>query len=124
MTATTVAADKSKLLEFARGVLKDKIPSGFVLRDSQISFKFTFDSKQDQNINYKVEISANFLPLVNTDDIIKKIAGRMPLVAQDYLTSVPGFSRADVTLNPRLPGFFGTLPHLDKNITIEIVAEQ
>jgi hypothetical protein len=124
LTATTVAADKSKLLEFARGVLKDKIPSGFVLRDSQISFKFTFDSKQDQNINYKVEISANFLPLVNTDDIIKKIAGRMPLVAQDYLTSVPGFSRADVTLNPRLPGFFGTLPHLDKNITIEIVAEQ
>lgn len=124
LTATAVVADRAKLLEYARGVLKDKIPAGFVLRDSQINFKFTFDSKQDGNYNYKVEISANFLPQVNTDDIISKISGRTPSVAQDYLTSIPGFSRADVTLSPKLPGFFGTLPHLGKNITVEVLAEQ
>jgi hypothetical protein len=124
LSATAVAADRAKLLEYARNVLKDKIPSGFVLRDSQINFKFTFDSKEGDNINYKVEIGANFLPQVKVDDIIKQIAGRTPSVTQDYLTSIPGFSRAEVTLLPKLPGFFGTLPHLGKNIQIEIVAER
>ena len=124
LNATAVASDRAKLLEYARGILKDRIPFGFVLKDSQIDFKFTFDSKQNENIGYKVEISANFLPLVNTDDIVKKIAGRTPSITQNYLTSVPGFSRADVTLSPRLPGLLGTLPHLGKNIKIEIVAEK
>ncbi|MCX6704841.1 MAG: hypothetical protein NT162_00685, partial [Candidatus Woesebacteria bacterium] len=124
LSATAVAADRAKLLELARGVLKDKIPAGFVLRDSQINFKFTFDSKQNENINYKVEIGANFLPQVNTDDIINKISGRTKSVAQDYLTSIPGFSRADVILNLKLPGLLGTLPHLGKNITVEVVADR
>ena len=124
LNATAVAGDRAKLLELARGVLKDKIPSGFVLRDSQITFKFVFVSNENGNINYKVEISANFLPLVNIDDIVKKIAGRTPSVTETYLTSVPGFSRADVTLSPRLPGPLRTLPHLGKNIKIEIVAER
>ena len=124
LNAIAVAGDRAKLLELARGVLKDKIPSGFVLRDSQITFKFVFVSNENGNINYKVEISANFLPLVNIDDIVKKIAGRTPSVTETYLTSVPGFSRADVTLSPRLPGPLRTLPHLGKNIKIEIVAER
>lgn len=121
---TAVAADRAKLLEYARNVLKDKIPSGFVLRDSQINFKFTFDSKQDAEVLYKVEIGANFLPQVQIDDIVKKITGRTPSVTETYLTSVPGFTRAEVTLSPKLPGFLGTLPHLGKNIQIEIVAER
>jgi hypothetical protein len=124
LTATAIAADRAKLLEYARNVLRDKIPSGFVLRDSQITFKFTFDSKQEEIINYKVEIGANFLPQVQVDDIVKKVVGRTPAVTETYLSSVPGFSRAEVTLSPKLPGFFGTLPHLGKNIQIEIVAER
>ena len=32
LEATAVAADKQKLLEYARGVLKDKIPAHFLLQ--------------------------------------------------------------------------------------------
>jgi hypothetical protein len=124
LKTTAVAADKAKLLEYAREVLKDKIPSGFVLRDAQISFKFTFIDSDDTNINYKAVISANFLPEVSTEKIIKQIAGKTPEVAESYLGSIPGFSRALVTLKPRLPGPFGTLPRVQKNISIEVVAEQ
>lgn len=124
VSATAVAANKEKLLEYARGVLKDKIPSGFVLRDSQIAFKFTFDSVEDNDYLYKADLSANFLPQVDTSGIIKKISGKTPSVTEDYLSTIPGFSRAQVTLSPRLPGFLGTLPHIGKNITIEIVAER
>ncbi len=122
--ATAIAADREKLLEYARGVLKDKIPSGFVLRDSQINFKFTFIDQVDSNFNYKVVMSANFLPGVNTDSIVKQISGRTPEVVEDFLSKVPGFSRASITLKPKLPGFFGTLPRVHKNIVIEISADR
>ncbi len=118
-----LAADKTKLLEYARGVLKDKIPSGFVLRDSQINFKFTFVSLKDGNYNYKIIMNANFLPNVNTDNIVKQVAGKTPEVVETYLSKIPGFSRASVTLKPRFPGFLGTLPRITKNITIEVAAE-
>ncbi len=122
--ATGIAANKAKLLEYARMVLKEKIPSGFVLRDSQINFKFTFVDSADDRANYKVTISANFLPEISTDSLIKQIAGKTTDVAEKYLSAIPGFTRARVTLKPKLPGFFGTLPRVKKNISVEIIAEE
>ncbi|QQG41999.1 MAG: baseplate J/gp47 family protein [Candidatus Woesebacteria bacterium] len=124
LSLSTVAVDKQKLLEYARNNLKDKVPSGFVLRDSQIDFKFTFVSQKDDNYVYKVAIGANFLPQVNTDAIAKQISGRSISVSESYLTSTPGFSRADITLNPRFPGPFGVIPRVLKNIKIEVVADK
>lgn len=124
LNVTGIAADKNKLLEYTRAALKDKIPSGFVLRDSQITFKFTFVSLKDGNAVYKVAIGANFLPETNTDAIVKQIAGKTVSVAENYLTSVPGFTRANVSIDPHLPGPLGTLPRVNKNITVEVVAER
>ena len=124
LTLNSIAVDKQKLLEYARNSLKDKVPSGFVLRDSQIDFKFTFVSQKDSNYIYKVAISANFLPQVNTDAIAKQISGRNMQISKSYLTSIPGFSRADITLNPRFPGPFGVIPRVLKNIKIEVVADK
>ena len=42
LSATGLAADKVKLLDYAKGVLKDKIPSGYSLGSDQIDFKFAF----------------------------------------------------------------------------------
>lgn len=122
--AKGVAADREKLLEFAGVALTDKIPAGFVLRRDQIDFSFTYVDQKDDNYNYKVTLSANFLPKVDIDSIIEKISGRTKTVVEQYLNSIPGFSRAEVTLKPKLPGFLGTLPRLRKNITVEISAER
>ena len=118
-----VAADRTKLLDYAKSILKDKIPSGFVLRDSQITFKFTFIKSSANLDNYNVQIGANFLPAVNSDQIINQIKGKTPTVTENYLDSIPGFARADVILRPNLPGLLGTLPRVAKNITINVVAE-
>ncbi|HET7099245.1 MAG TPA: baseplate J/gp47 family protein [Patescibacteria group bacterium] len=122
--AKAVMADKTKLLEYARGILKDKIPSGFVLRDSQIDFKFVFIDEEDGNFNYRLVVSANFLPEISTNNLIKQIAGKTSTVVEKYLTNIPGFTRASIVLKPQLPGFLGTLPHIHKNITIQITAEK
>jgi hypothetical protein len=91
LNATAVAADKSKLMNYARTVLNDKVPSGFVLKDSQISFKFTFVDQKDNNFNYKMTLSANFLPNINTDNIVKQISGKTTVVVEDYLSKVQVF---------------------------------
>lgn len=124
LDVTGIAADKNKLLEYARGTLKDKIPGGYVLRDSQINFKFTFVDQKDGLYNYKVTIGANFLPEVNSDAIINQISGKTTQVVESYLNSVPGFVHAEVKITPNLPSFLETLPHVHKNITIDVVAEQ
>lgn len=124
LSAKGVVADKSKLFEYARKVLKDKVPSGFVLRDTQIDFKFTFVDQVDNLVNYKVVVSANFLPEVSTESLVKQIAGKTKDVTERYLSGIPGFTRAKVTIKPKLPGFFGTLPRISKNISIEIVPEE
>lgn len=119
-----VMADKAKLLEYAKSILKEKIPAGFVLRDSQINFKFDFVDETEGKTNYKVTISANFLPEIGIDTLIKQIAGKTPDVAEKYLSAIPGFTRAKVTLKPSLPSFLGTLPRVRKNISVEIVPEE
>jgi hypothetical protein len=124
LNATGLAADKIKLLEYSKGVLKDQIPSGFVLKNEQIDFKFSFIDLKNGEYNYNMTIGANFLPQVDSTKIIKQIVGKTPEVVKKYLSSIPGFSRAEVVLKPNLPGFLGTLPRVPKNITIETAAEQ
>ncbi|MFI5240947.1 MAG: baseplate J/gp47 family protein [Microgenomates group bacterium] len=122
--AKAVAADKEKLGEFVREKLKDKVPQGFVLRESQIDYSFVFESADDGKYVFTVKTSANFLPEVKQDEIIRQISGRVPDVVEKYLSSIPGFTRAEIKLNPHFPGRFGTLPRIRKNISIEIVAEK
>ena len=124
LTVTGIAGDNTKLLEYARAVLKDKVPGGYVLRDSQITYKFTFVKVTGDLYNYNVQISANFLPQENSDAIISQIKGKSPDVATNYLNSIPGFARAEVKSSLSLPGFLGNLPQVAKNITVNVVADQ
>jgi len=124
LSATGLAADKVKLLDYAKGVLKDKIPSGYLLNGDQIDFKFAYMGQQNGRYSYNVTIGANFLPQIDTQKLIGQIAGKTPAVVENYLDSVPGFSRVAVTLNPKFPGPLGTLPRITKNITLEVSAEQ
>jgi hypothetical protein len=124
VNATGVLADKAKLTQYAADILKDKIPAGYALRNSQIKFKFTFVEKKDGNMVYTTDISANFLPMTNSDEIVGKIIGKTVTAATDSLMLVPGYIRAEIALKNSLPGPLKTLPHINKNITIEVAAEQ
>lgn len=124
LSAEAVVADKAKLIEYARNVFKDRVPSGFVLRDSQITFDFEYVEESEESIKYKVKMGANFLPQTNSDDIVNKILGKTRKVTNDYLSSIPGYVRAGVSLKPQLPNFIETMPHVKKNITVELVSEK
>ena len=105
-------------------VLADKVPEGFVLREDQIDVGFTFKEKRGRNFLFSANFVANFLPEIKEEEIAKKIAGKYLPLAEEFLTSIPGFTRAEIRLKPRLPGRLGTLPRVVKNIDVEVMAER
>lgn len=117
---SSTVVQKKDLLEIAKSNLESSIPSGFVLRDDQLKYDFT---NSDIEGKFDIKISANLLPSIDTTSIAKQIAGRYPKLAEDFLASVPGFINAEIRLYPTLKGKLGTLPHIPKNITVEIAAE-
>lgn len=106
---------KKDLSTFAKKSLDSKVPVGFVLRDEQLTYEFKPGDEKGSNI----KIVANLLPNINPSEISSKIAGKYPKFAESYLASIPGFVKAEFRLKPFLPGKFGTLPHLSKNLSVE-----
>lgn len=124
MEAKGITVDKESLYELAREALKEKTPSGFALRDEQLTFRFELVEESDGVYDMELTVGANLLPELKLDEIKKNISGRTPTVAENYLRSIPGFSRAEIKIKPALPGRLKVLPRMGKNIEITISAEK
>lgn len=112
---------KNELSEISRKNLEGKVPSGFVLRDDQVTYNFGVSDDEDK---FDVKISANLLPSIDSVGVAKQIAGKYPQLAENFLSTVPGFVSAEIRLKPMLKGKLGTLPHIYKNINVEITVER
>ena len=124
LSATGLAADRAKLLEYAKGVLAGKAPSGYTLSEDQINFKFTLaGSDTGGRYTYDVVVGGNFLPEVDKEKIKSVILGKTATVATDYLNSIPGFDHADVLLQIKFPDPLKTIPRIAKNISIDVKPE-
>ncbi|MFZ3301159.1 MAG: baseplate J/gp47 family protein [Microgenomates group bacterium] len=119
LVVKAVSVSKSDLSNLAKETLKDKVPTGFVLKDSQLSYEFVSNDE-----GFDVKVIANLLPSIDPTEIAKKIAGRYPELAESYLSSVPGFVKAEFKFRPLLPGKLGTLPHVPKNMSVEFSADK
>jgi hypothetical protein len=124
LAVSGVVVNRQHLFDLAREVLKDKVSSGFVLRDEQLKANFELRDETGGVYELNGTFAANLLPEVKPDELAEKIRGKYPPLAENYLTSIPGFTRAEIKLSPRFPGRLGTLPRLSKNITIEVSAEK
>lgn len=124
VTGNGIAANKEKFLQYVINTLKSKIPQGYALRSSHLSYRFKFVTKQDGNLSYNADISANFIPLINKNSVAKNVAGKKKDAVSDELSNIPGFSRAEIKLSPTLPEPLKFLPRNTKNIKIDVVPEQ
>lgn len=121
LKVTSSAVSKTALSEIAKRSLDVKIPTGFILRDDQITYRFV---ASDTDGKFDVSISANLLPSIDTTIVAKQIAGKYPNHAESFLGSIPGFVNAEIRLKPPLTSKLGTLPHISKNIEVTITAEK
>lgn len=124
LSAQGLSVDKNSLFEVSLDVLKNKVPGGYVLRGEQIKFEFEQTDENDGIYQFESQISANLLPEVKTDEIAKQVAGKVPSRAEEFLNSIPGFSKAEIKLSPKLPGIFGTIPRIVSNIEVQVAAEK
>ena len=122
--AKGLAVKKETLNEFAKEILKNKVSSGFVLRDDQIEIGWEYEGEEDGNHEMVALVKANLLPEVKPDDIAKKIRGTYPSIAKQYLLEVSGFSRAEIKMVPNLPGKLGSLPRVADHIIVEVAADK
>lgn len=116
--------DKKAFLDLAKAVLGPKLPSGYVLTEDQVKANFDFKKKTGNTYSFDIAFTANLLPQINASDIAKNIVGKLPSVAESYLTSTPGYSRVDISLKPHFPGRLGSLPRIVNHIHISVAAEQ
>src|SRR3989344_2694411 len=125
VVASAVVVKKGELFELIRKVMESKVPDGFVLRDSQITPKFKIKKKSEDLYELEATVEVNLLPEIDTTEVAKKIRGKYPHLVEDFLPrEVPGFVKAEIELNPSLPGRLGTLPRVANNIEVEVAAER
>jgi len=119
-----VAVNEQEFFDFINDSLKDQIPSGYVLRSDQVKVRFDLKDVEDSNYYFDISIEVNLLPQIKVDEIAEKIKGKGKNVVEKYLETVPGFSRAEIKFDPILPGKLNTLPHVSKNINVDLATER
>ena len=115
-----LVVDGPTLIAFSKEILKDKIPKGYVLKEDQIDFNFGEMSVDDDIYKLDLIIEANLLPEINIEEIRSHISGKSSDIAKNYLTTIQGFSRAEIDISFNLPGTAETLPRVKSRILIEV----
>jgi len=119
LKAQVIALSEEDLMGLSKEILNERVPRGYVLRDDQIDTSFEFIEEDSGTYKFSVSVLANLFPEVDVLDVVRKITGKYPEVAKDYFTKeIPGFVRAEISMQPRLPGKLATLPHMAKKIEI------
>jgi len=118
-----LVVERSRLNDLAREMLKNDVPEGFVLRDEQLEFDYDFVDEDDGEWEFDISFAANLLPDVDPDVIVDKISGKTKAAAEDYLKTIPGFTRAEVKIKPPLPGRLRIIPYVNSHTTVEVVAD-
>lgn len=130
--ASALIVPKDSLTALVQSKIKTDIPQGFSFRQDQMEVSYkrkpqeTKDTKEKtkQEVFFEAQVKANLLPQVSPEEISAAIAGKYPSVAKEYLSKIPGYTRAEISFKFKFPGKLGTLPRIPKNITIEVTAER
>lgn len=124
VSATGITLNNKELFEYAKGILGGKVPAGYVLTEDELDIDFEVVDENEGVYEVEARISVSLLPDINKEEIAQKISGKYPNLVEAFLTSIPGFTRADIRISPRLPGILRTLPHVAKRITVGVESEK
>ena len=123
LEVSAIAVTKTDLYILAKEIFKEKTPGGFEIKEN--NFDFVFAAKDEAEDEYTLSISANYLPLIDNRGLARQISGKSTTIVENQLSLVPGFSRAEIIIRPRLLGRIGgTLSHLSSRIKVEIFPEK
>ncbi len=121
---TALSYKKTDLDLLLQQAIKEKIPDNYeVSQSSEIEIEPAVLNK-DNTATIEVTFKAKLVPKLDFTSVKTNLKGRYPHLVQEYLSSLPGFIKADITITPNLPKSLKTLPRITKNIIVEIKTKQ
>jgi len=121
LKVTGLVYGKGDFLKLSQTFLQGVIPPDYELKGEELEATFTLEKEnKDGSMLFKTFLKANLLPRLDKKDIAKNIKGKYPHLAEQYLSRISGYAGSEIRLLPRLPGFLGTLPRREENISLEI----
>ncbi len=117
---TALSYSQKDLQLLLNEAVKEKIPENFQVSDSSETELEPAQLNKDKTATIQAAFKANLLPKLDLEAIKKQLKGHYPSAIQDYLTSLPSFLSADIIIKPNLPSGLKTLPHVTKNILLEV----
>jgi len=121
--AKALSVAKSDLDQLVDKEIEGRIPQGYSPA-GEPNYQFSVKKVDSDNVTLSAQISASLMPQYDTSAITRDITGKKPTAARDYLGSLPGAAYIDFAFTPRLPGPLLTLPHVTKNIYLEVKPAQ
>jgi len=100
--------------------VKEKIPDDFQLSETSETDMEPAEMQKNNTAVIDITFKARLIPKLDFTEIKKNLTGRYPSIIQEYLATLPNFVRADIIIKPNLPKKLKTLPHVSKNIFIEV----
>ncbi|MBI4058370.1 hypothetical protein HY408_01250 [Candidatus Gottesmanbacteria bacterium] len=122
-TALQVSAlvyHKNDLDQALEGVITASLPENFIFNKEDVEYDLEELESEETVKKFKVRITANLLPNVETKDLAQKLVGKTSSDATNYLRSISGISGIEIVFTRRLPFFNGNLPRNPANITLTV----
>jgi len=112
--------DLNKLIEER---LKPKITAGFILGEER-EVDFSYQESDGEGQVFEAKVRASLYPKIDEEEVKKKLKGKRPSAALDYLGFLPSVEDCEIEVSPKMPDFLLTLPHREERIKIEVKTNQ
>ena len=125
VTFEGLAYNKKDLQDFATSALKSEYAQNLHISNKGVQVDIKDAQKTDDNeIGADLSIKANLLPTLNTDDIIKRLAGLSKDEAENYLGTLPQVTHSTISLSPPIPFIPQFVPRASDHIKIDVKSDE
>ena len=104
--------------------ISKSIPSGFKIDKEGSSVESEILEKGDDDLKVLGKIKANLIPIIDTSDIAKNIAGKDFGATDKYLKSIDAITAFEIKLEPTIMKLFGTMPFVSSRIKVDVTVEE
>jgi hypothetical protein len=122
---STLAYNEQDYKEILRQSVSESIPADFKLHEEESVTEVRGAEMGDGVAKITVSFKAILIPRIDEEDIRRDLTGKYPQLAEEYLESLPNFSRAEIKITPKtLPVRLKTFPRRADNISVEVKVEK
>jgi hypothetical protein len=104
--------------------ISDSIPGDFQIDKEGSSVEAEVTDTEENKLEILAAIKASLLPKINTESVVKKIAGKDFSTTERYLKSLNSVSGFEIKITPSFFEVFGTMPFSKGKIKIEVIQEE